>query len=177
MASERDGTGGVLAHYDTLGGTKRAVESLRDQGFDDLEIFSPIPAPELEEAAGIGMSPVRRWALTGGITGLVTGFLLTSGTSLAYPLVTQGKPIVSMPPFIVIMFEMTILLTGIFALIGMLVHSRKPTLKLSPHYREVFSVDRWGIWVPATGDRHERAEEAVRATDAVEVEVEPEVAT
>lgn len=168
--------GGILAHYDTLEGTRRAIEALREEGFERLEIFSPVPAPELEEAMGIHTSPVRRWALLGGITGCVTGFLLTSGTSLAYPLVTQGKPIVSIPPFIVIMFELTILLTGIFTLVGMLVHARKPAVKLSPRYREAFSVDRWGIFVEARPDERERAVEAVRRTEPVEVEPEPEVA-
>jgi len=164
---------GILAHYDTLGGTRRAIETLREEGFDRMEVFSPIPAPELEEAAGIGRSPVRRWALVGGITGCVTGFLLTSGTSLAYPLVTQGKPIVALPPFIVIMFELTILLTGIFALVGMLVHARKPRLKLAPEYRAVFSVDRWGIFVETESEEREHAEAILRGTDPVEVELDP----
>ena len=164
------GVSGILAHYDSLEGARRAVEQLHDEGMNDMEVFSPVPAPELEEAMGIHSSPVRRWALLGGVTGCVTGFLLTSGTSLAYPLVTQGKPIVSMPPFIVIMFELTILLTGIFTLVGMLVHARKPSLKLAPHYREAFSVDRWGVFVPVDDGDRERIERTVRETGAVEVE-------
>ncbi len=163
--------GGLLAHYDSQAETRRAIEALREAGFEDLEVFSPVPAPELEEAMGIHSSPVRRWALLGGITGCVTGFLLTTGTSLAYPLVTQGKPIVSLPPFIVIMFELTILLTGIFALVGMLVHARKPSLKLAPAYRERFSVDRWGVHVEVAEEERDRVEETLRSTDAVELEV------
>jgi hypothetical protein len=161
----------MLAHYDSQSETRRAIEALREAGFEDLEVFSPVPAPELEEAMGIHSSPVRRWALLGGITGCVTGFLLTTGTSLAYPLVTQGKPIVSLPPFIVIMFELTILLTGIFALVGMLVHARKPSLKLAPAYRERFSVDRWGVHVEVAEEERDRVEETLRSTDAVELEV------
>jgi len=163
---------GILAHYDSLGGTREAIESLREAGYRDLEIFSPIPAPELEEAMDIHSSPVGRWSLLGGITGLVGGYLLTAGTSLSYPMVTQGKPIVSLPPFIIIMFEMTILLTGIFTLVGLLVHARKPVVKLAPQYREAFSVDRWGIYLPAGADEMEEAERAVRSTDPVEVETE-----
>lgn len=170
---------GLLAHFESLGATRRAIETLRSEGFTpgDLEVFSPIPAPGLERAMGIESSPVRRWALLGGITGCVAGFLLTTGTSLAYPMVTQGKPIVSMPPFIIIMFELTILLTGLFTLVGMLVHARKPTVDLSPHYREVFSVDRWGVFVAAGPDDEERARRLVREAGAVEVEAGPEVAT
>ncbi len=165
---------GVLAHYGSLDGTRSAIERLREAGHEDLTIFSPVPAPELEEAMGITSSPVRRWALLGGITGCLTGWLLTSGTSLAYPLITQGKPIVSVPPFIVIMFELTILLTGIFAFVGMLVHGRRPKLKLASEYRAVFSVDRWGVFVPVDEADRERVTSLVRETDPLEVEVQAE---
>ena len=105
---------GILAHYDTLGATRAAIERLREAGHSDLDVFSPFPAPELEEAMGIESSPVRRWALIGGITGFATATALTGLTAMAYPLVTQGKPILSWPAFFVIMFEMTILFTGLF---------------------------------------------------------------
>ena len=162
---------GVLGHYDTLHGTVAAIERLRAEGHSDLEIFSPIPSPEIEEAMDIHDSPVGMWALIGGITGCTTGVLLTSGTSLGYPLVTQGKPLVSLPPFVVFMFELTVLLTGIFGLVALLVHTRRPVMNLDPNYRTDFSVDRWGIFVPADGDRRGRAEELVRETGAVEIEV------
>jgi len=162
---------GILAQYGSLGDTQRAIERLRAAGHLDLEVFSPIPSPELEEALDIHSSPVRRWALIGGITGCATGLVLTTLTSLAYPLISQGKPIVSMPAFIIIMFELTILFTGIFGLIGLLVHTRKPALRLSPHYRETFSVDRFGIFVPAGGEAGAEVERLLRETGAVEVEV------
>ena len=57
---------GILAHYDTLGATGAAIERLRAAGHEDFDVFSPFPAPELEEAMGITSSPVRRWALIGG---------------------------------------------------------------------------------------------------------------
>lgn len=163
---------GILAQYGSLGATKRAIEALRAAGHEDLDVFSPIPAPELEEALGIHSSPVRRWALIGAITGFVTGLSLTSLTALAYPLVTQGKEIVSLPAFFIIMFELTILFTGIFGLFGLLYHTRKPARRLSPHYRKTFSVDRYGVFVPvdAAGDRP-GIEEIVRGAGAVDVEV------
>ncbi len=162
---------GVLAQYDTLDGTIEAIERLREAGHRDLEVFSPVPAPELEEAMDIHSSPMGLWTLIGGITGCTTGILLTSGTSLGYPLVTQGKPLVSLPPFVVFMFELTVLLAGIFGMVALLVHIRRPVIHLSPHYRTSFSVDRWGVFVPASGDRRADAETLVRATAAVDIEV------
>lgn len=165
---------GFVAHYDTQSGTRAAIEALREAGFDELEVYSPVPAPELEEALGIESSPVRRWALLGGMIGFLTGLLLTTGTSLAYPMVTQGKPIVSMPPFIIIMFELTILLTGIFTLIGMLVHARKPALRLDPGYRAAFSVDRWGIHLRVPAADEDRARDALEETSPVQIDPEEE---
>lgn len=161
----------MIAQYGSVEAARRAIESLREEGFKDLEVYSPIPAPELEEAMGIHSSPVRLWALIGAITGATTGFLLPAGASLAYPLVTQGKPIVSMPVFFVIMFELAILLTGIFALMSMLAHARKPKLTLSPSYRAEFSVDRWGVFVAAGADRRADVERLLGETDPLAVEV------
>ncbi|MFQ5889471.1 MAG: DUF3341 domain-containing protein [Gemmatimonadota bacterium] len=161
---------GLLAEFGTLGETRRAIERLRDGGHADLEVFSPIPAEELEEALGIYSSPVRRWALIGGITGFSTAVLLTAWTSLAYPLVTQGKPIVSIPAYVIIMFELTILFSGIFGLLGLLHHARKPTFRLSPRYRETFSVDRFGVFVAAPAERRAEVEEILKGAGAVQVE-------
>lgn len=163
---------GVLAQYDSLHGTVEAIETLRAAGHVDLEVYSPIPSPEIEEAMDIHSSPVGRWALVGGITGCTTGVLLTAGTSLGYPLVTQGKPIVSLPPFVVFMFELTVLLTGIFSLVALLVHTRRPVINLDPSYRTSFSVDRWGVLVRAGEGGRAEAERLVRETGAVEVEVQ-----
>ena len=38
---------GILAHYDTLGATRAAIERLREAGHSDLDVFSPFPAPEV----------------------------------------------------------------------------------------------------------------------------------
>jgi len=112
---------------------------------------------------------LRRWALIGGITGLVTAYALTALTSLAYPLITQGKPIVSLPAYFIIMFELTILFTGLFGFAGVLFHTHKTRRRLSPAYRESFSVDRYGVFVPGQAGS-EAVENIMRETGAVAVE-------
>jgi len=161
---------GILAHYDTLGATRAAIERLREAGHSDLDVFSPFPAPELEEAMGIESSPVRRWALIGGITGFATATALTGLTALAYPLVTQGKPILSWPAFFVIMFEMTILFTGLFGFAGVLFHTHRSRKRLSAGYREVFSVDRFGVYLRDAGANMSEIEALLQDTGAIEIE-------
>jgi hypothetical protein len=161
---------GIVAQYETLGATRAAIERLREAGHEDLEVFSPFPAPELEEAMGIVSSPVRRWALIGGITGFLTATALTALTSIAYPLITQGKPILSWPAFFVIMFEMTILFTGLFGFAGVLFHTHRSRRRISAAYRETFSVDRFGVYVVDAGARKRDLEALLRDAGAVEVE-------
>lgn len=160
---------GILAEYDSVGSTIAGIRRLREAGHENLDVFSPIPYEDLEKAMGIVSSPVRRWALIGGITGFCTAVALTGLTSLAYPLVTQGKPILSWPAFMVVMFELTVLLTGLFGFAGVLYHTRKSRKRLSPAYREAFSVDRFGVYLPEGGAG---AEEIMRDTGAVSIERE-----
>lgn len=158
---------GILAEYDRVGAAIAAIRRLREAGHENLDVFSPIPYPELEEAMGIVSSPVRRWALIGGITGFATAVALTGLTSLAYPLITQGKPILSWPAYFIIMFELTVLFTGLFGFTGVLFHTRRSRKRLSPAYRSSFSVDRYGIWLPDGGDD---AEDILREAGAVSVD-------
>jgi hypothetical protein len=160
---------GILAEYDSVGAAIAAIRQLREAGHDDLDVFSPIPYEELEVAMGIVSSPVRRWALIGGITGFATAFALTSLTSLAYPLITQGKPIVSLPAYFIIMFEMTILFTGLFGFAGVLFHTHKSRSRLSPAYRAAFSNDRYGVFVPGSSDK---VAEIMKDTGAVAIDRE-----
>jgi len=162
---------GILAEYDRVGAAIAGIERLRAMGHEDLEVFSPIPYEGLEEAMGIVSSPVRRWALIGGITGFVTAYALTALTSLAYPLITQGKPIVSLPAYFIIMFELTILFTGLFGFAGVLYHTRKTRRRISGAYRERFSVDRYGVFVPGEAGSV-IVEGVMRDTGAVAVEQE-----
>jgi hypothetical protein len=144
---------------------------LRAEGHSDLDVYSPFPTQELEEALGIVSSPVRRWVLIGGITGFATATALTGLTAVAYPLVTQGKPILSWPAYFIIMFEMTILFAGLFGFLGVLHHARKPG-RLPAHYRETFSVDRFGVYVPSAAGADQRGvEQLLRDLGAAEAEV------
>ena len=58
------------------------------------------------------MSPVRVFVLVGGLLGCLSGFALPIYTVLDWPLITGGMPLISIPPFVVIAFELTILFAG-----------------------------------------------------------------
>jgi Protein of unknown function (DUF3341) len=160
---------GVFPHVDTA---CHAIRELRTKGYASISTYSPVPLEEFEEALtghGLPMSPVRLFTLVGGLTGTVSGFALTIWSSLKWDLIVGGKPVVSIPPYVVIAFEMTILLGGLCTLLGLLVTSRLPRLRGSRHYHPRFTADRFGVEVACAPDQVRAAEEILRRAGAEEV--------
>lgn len=161
---------GLLASYEYLDSAIAAIRSLKKAGFEDLTAYAPLPEHHLEDAMGRGESPVRVFTLVGGLTGAATGFALASWSSVDWPLVTGGKPIVSIPPFVIIAFELTILFGAFATLIGLFINARLPRVgRGEVVYDPEFSSGRFGVFVPAEGDRLARARQIVEAEAPVAV--------
>jgi hypothetical protein len=145
-----------------------AVHALRHQGIP-FRVFSPIPSEHLLHAIGRGLSPVRAFVLAGGITGVLTGIAVTVGTSWEWNLVVGGKPVVSLPPFIIIMFELMILFGGLSAALSFFLFAGLPQLEPIPGYSERFGADRFGIAVECSAADSARIETLMREAGAEEV--------
>ncbi|HEY3064506.1 MAG TPA: DUF3341 domain-containing protein [Methylomirabilota bacterium] len=159
---------GVFAHVDT---TVRALENLRAKGYHDLSVYTPVPVHEIEDVLERDrpVSPVRLFTLVGGLTGTASGFLLTIWTAMQWNLVTGGKPVASIPPFVVIAFELTILFGGLATAIGMILLARLPRLKPSATFDPRFTNDRFGVAVHCPPDRAASVREILRGAGAEEV--------
>ena len=94
-----------------------------------IRVITPFGVPEVEEILPGRRSKVRYFALIGAAGGTVTGLAFTILTSLSWPLVIGGKPIVSLPPFIIIAFALTILFGALSTFAGFLLLSRLPSLR------------------------------------------------
>ena len=160
---------GILASYEYLDSTVDAIEGLKKAGFEDIKAFSPYPEHHIEDALGYDQSPVRVWTLVGGLTGTATGFGFTIFTSMDWPLVVGGKPIVSIPAYIVIAFEMTVLFGALATVIGLFVLSRLPNFKPAVVYDPEFTAGRYGVYVEATGDRLEEARRIMNEQEPIEL--------
>ncbi len=150
-------TPGILASFEFLDSTVDAIHDLRKAGFKGLRAYTPYPEHHIEEALGHGESPVRVWTLVGGLTGTATGFAFTIFTSMDWPLVTGGKPIIAIPAYVVIAFESTILFGALSTLIGLFVLSRLPHIKPMIVYDPEFVSGRYGIFVAAEGGKLDEA--------------------
>src|SRR5713101_5486018 len=152
---------GVFAHVDT---TVRALEELRARGYHDLTVYTPLPVHEIEEVLERDrpVSRVRLFTLIGGLTGIVSAFVLTIWSSLIWGLVTGGKYLrltpegmigSSLPPFFIIGFEMMVLFGGIATLIGLVVLARLPRLSRSADFDPRYTNDRFGVAVHCAPER------------------------
>ena len=90
---------------------------------------------------------MRWFTLTGALFGGTAGFSLASFTHLNWPMIIPaGKPLVSVPAFMVITFEATVLFGCLFTLIGMLIMCRLPGYGLQEETTDPrFSDDHFGI--------------------------------
>jgi molybdopterin-containing oxidoreductase family membrane subunit len=159
---------GVFAHVDT---TLQAIRDLRARGFSDLTVYTPVPVEEIEhEVEKVRpLSAVRLFTLVGALTGTCTGFFLTIWSSLKWELITGGKAPVSIPPFVIIGFELTILFGGLASALAILVLGKLPKLNPSPTYDPRFSLDRFGVAVACAPDKVESVQSVLSAAGAEEV--------
>ncbi len=167
---------GILASFDYLDSAVEAIEALRKAGFKrkSIQAFAPVPEHDLEHALGYGQSPVRVFALVGALTGTATGFALSIFTSMSWPLVVGGKPIVSIPAFVIIAFELTILFGALSTVIGLFINTRLPRLKPLVVYDPEFSAGRFGVYVSASSDRVGEARRILADREPAELREDPE---
>jgi hypothetical protein len=159
---------GLLASYEYLDSTVDAITGLRKVGFE-VKVYAPYPDHHIEHALGYDQSPVRVWTLVGGLTGTATALAFTTWTSVDWPLVVGGKPIVSIPPYVIIMFELTVLFGALSAIIGLFVVSRLPNLRPAVIYDPEFTAGRYGVYVEAEGGRLDEARRILNEQEPVEL--------
>ena len=146
-----------------------AAENLKTSGFDNISLLSPVPLEEAQEVLGLGKSPVRRFALAGAIIGAIAGFAMAAGTALVFILPTGGRAIITIPPFLIITYEMTILFGVLFTLIGFHFVSGLPAWRDRP-YLPSANIDRFVVVVEgAEADQVARAEAIIRDAGADEI--------
>ncbi len=98
------------------------LRRLREQGHDGrtLQVLLPYHLPEAEEILAVPAGGLRYFAFFGALSGFLAGLGLAALTSLSWPLIVGGKPIVSWPPFLLIGYILTILFGSLAAFAGYL---------------------------------------------------------
>ncbi len=112
---------GLMAEYREPEDLVAAAHRAYEEGYRKMDAFTPFPVEGLAEAIGFTRNRLPLIVLIGGITGTVTAFVMMWFSAVIdYPINVGGRPFLSWPSFIPIMFELTILFASFSAVFGML---------------------------------------------------------
>jgi len=147
-----------------------ALKALRRAEIRDLEVYAPTSIAGIEELLPRRGSPLRFATLAAGLAGCAVGLWLAIGSAVMYSQIVGGKPPVSLVPFCVIAFEVTILAGGVATLLAILGLSRLRPQPLAAGYRPEFGVDQFGITVCVAADRAQEVADLLRSAGAESVD-------
>lgn len=130
---------GLLAEYPNPGVLLRAARAVREEGYRRFDTYSPFPIHGMDRAMGLGNSKLGYIVFVGGVAGAALGYWLQWWTgAVDYPLNISGKPFFSVWPSVPIIFELTVLLAALGAVVGMFALNRLPKL-----YNPLFNSERF----------------------------------
>ena len=146
-----------------------AAGALKGAGFARPSLMSPIPLEGVEEVLGKKRSVIKNFTFVGAVFGGLSGFALAAGTAVLYLHPTGGRPIITIPPFLIITYEMTILCGILATVLGFLVSARFPAVRERVYVPEA-AVDKFAVTVVCDDDDvYRRAEKILRDAGAEEV--------
>lgn len=107
-----------------------ATEALQQAGYTNqqFELLTDHPYPEGAFGERVTKHRLYVYPFIGALLGFSIALLLTAATQAAYPLITGGKPILSIPPMIIIAYEGSMLGAILFTVLGIFFESRLPNV-------------------------------------------------
>lgn len=118
----------LVGVFDDEDAVLSGIKGVRDSGIKIHEVYSPFPVHGIDEALGIKKSRLPIAAFLFGMTGTSLALLMQIWMlGFDWPMIIGGKNPASLPPFIPVTFEMTVLLAAL-GMVGtfMIVSDLKP---------------------------------------------------
>ena len=118
---------GTYVEFDSVDKLIPACRRIRDAGYTKTDAFTPFPVHGIDKALGIKSTHLPWISLVCGLTGTSIALAMQIWmNSLNYPYIISGKPYISLPAFIPVTFELTVLLASFGAFFGMLALNKLP---------------------------------------------------
>ncbi len=124
----------VIATFECDEKVLHATEKVVAKNIDIYDIYTPFPVHGLDEAMGIKRSILPYVTLLAGLTGMILAFSFQMWVfNISWPVNFGGKPFMSVPSFLPITFEFTVLLgahttVAAFLAINKLFPGKQPTI-------------------------------------------------
>ena len=111
---------GITAEFKTVDSLLAACRKVRDAGYTKTDAYTPFPVHGIDKALGIKPTILPWFAFAAGLTGTMVAMTMQIWmNSHDYPYIISGKPFYSLPAFIPVAFELTILLASFATFFGM----------------------------------------------------------
>jgi hypothetical protein len=140
-------------------------------GYRDFDTLSPFPIHGMDAAMGLGRSAIPWVTFFAGLFGCSFGLWFTWWTSAVdYPLNVGGKPLWSLPAFIPILFELTILFGALSSVGAMFILNGLPKVD-PPIIDPDITCSKFALFIPETekGYSPEKAEEHLKSIGATDI--------
>lgn len=132
---------GVIAEFEHAADVVRASQQAYDIGYRKIDAFTPFPVEGLSEALGYRDYKVVWTMFIAGVCGGLGGFAALSYLiGWDYPMNVGGRGVFPWPYFIPITFELTVLLSALCGIAGMLIFNGLPM-----PYHPVFSAPNFDL--------------------------------
>ena len=118
---------GLLAQYEDPHAIYQACEKVRDSGYSEWDACTPFAVHGLDKAMGVKPSKLPWYVLCIGLAGSTFMLFFESWSmGASYPMVVGGKPLFSLPAFVPIWYEITVLSSCVTAFLGNWIMSGLP---------------------------------------------------
>ena len=152
---------GTVAEFTSVDTLLTACRRVRDAGYKKTDAFTPFPVHGIDEALGIKKTILPWIVLVCGLTGTATALTMQIWmNAIDYPYIISGKPYISLPAFIPVAFELTILFASFGTFFGMWILNGLPKFSnpifTDPRFDRATD-DRFFLYIDSKDDRYDQA--------------------
>ena len=153
---------GVIAEYTSVDTLLAACRRVRDAGYEKTDAFTPFPVHGIDKALGIKPTVLPWIVLGAGLTGTATALVMQIWmNAIDYPYIISGKPFISLPAFMPVAFELTVLFSSFGAFFGMWALNGLPKFSnpvfTDPRFDRVTD-DRFFLYIDSKDEQFQRAD-------------------
>jgi len=169
--AKKIGIGGMAGIFSEEHKVINAARRVRESGFIKFDAITPYPVHGMEEACGIKRSGIPYVTFAAACLGLLAALGLVYYTAVVdWPINVGGKPMFSLPAFIPIIFELTVLFAALCSVGALFYVCKMPKID-PPVIDKDLTCHKFAIFIPENdiGYNQERVEKLFKELGANEV--------